>query len=306
MSHPTAPATPIPPHLFTLFLFLLSSSLAVAAEKPMEVSWYTNYSKAMAVAEKQGKMMFVFFAQPGKNKLRDHMESVVLADPEVRRKLQKYVCTKLLTDTKIRVKGNQVTVLDHAAFQKMQGKQGVAILDFANPKNPETYGRVVSAFPLTAEHKYSARQMRVILDLPPGTITQRTLIFAIRIHPDHPASTDGRLHPFLVAEAKRHSQHQARIRLQGHHHWNSRFHRINARLSSGLTACEVCAESWPGQNLVAAAIECVRCWRLSSGHWSAVRARQHSYGYDMKSGSNGVWYATGIFGRKGQSLAQSL
>ncbi len=57
---------------------------------------------------------------------------------------------------------------------------------------------------------------------------------------------------------------------------------------------EVCAESWGGQHLVEAAIECVRCWRLSSGHWSAVCARSRFFGYDMKLGANGVWYATGI------------
>jgi hypothetical protein len=47
--------------------------------------------------------------------------------------------------------------------------------------------------------------------------------------------------------------------------------------------------------LVAAAIDCVHSWRQSSGHWSAVRSRHRFYGYDMKRGSNGIWYATGIF-----------
>jgi len=50
--------------------------------------------------------------------------------------------------------------------------------------------------------------------------------------------------------------------------------------------------------LLAAAIECVRCWRLSSGHWGAVRESHPVYGYDMKRGDNGIWYATGIFGRR--------
>ena len=97
----------------------------------------------------------------------------------------------------------------------------------------------------------------------------------------------------LLAEAESHSQYQARIRLQGHHGWSARFPRIAAML--GGSPREVCAESWPGQNLVESAIECVRCWRLSSGHWSAVQARNRAFGYDMKLGANGVWYATGIF-----------
>lgn len=137
-----------------------------------------------------------------------------------------------------------------------------------------------------------------MLDLPPGTLTQRTLIYAVRTHPERPESTDGQPDPYLFDEAESHSEYQARIRLQGHHAWESRFHRINARLPAGCLASEVCAESWPGQGLLESAIECVRCWRFSSGHWSAVRQRHQVYGYDMKRGDNGVWYATGIFGRQ--------
>jgi hypothetical protein len=29
-----------------------------------------------------------------------------------------------------------------------------------------------------------------------------------------------------------------------------------------------------------------------------VRSRQSFFGYDMKRGRNGVWYATGIFARR--------
>ena len=38
--------------------------------------------------------------------------------------------------------------------------------------------------------------MAVILDLPPGTLTQRTLIYAVRTHPERPASADGQ--PCLI------------------------------------------------------------------------------------------------------------
>ena len=134
--------------------------------------------------------------------------------------------------------------------------------------------------------------------LPPGTLTQRTLIYAVRVHPEKPASTDGELDRNLLEEAEGHSQYQADIRRQGHHFWELRFPRIIGRLPGGLTAREVCAESWSGENLVEAAIECVRCWRLSDGHWSAVMAVNRCFGYDMKRGSNGVWYATGIFGSR--------
>jgi hypothetical protein len=177
----------------------------------------------------------------------------------------------------------------------MLGRPGIAIIDYRST-DADLNGSVVSTFPITESLGYTPEQMAVILDLPPGTLTQRTLIYAVRIHPEKPASTDGQPSADLLQEARSHSEYQAAIQRQGHHFWASRFARIVARLPGGLTAREVCAESWPGQRLVDAAIECVRCWRLSSGHWSAVQAPNQGFGYDMHCGNNGVWYATGIFG----------
>jgi hypothetical protein len=262
---------------------------------PPEICWHTDYRRAMDVAEEQGKMLLIFFYDPHDGGPSERFEAETLGDPRVRRELQDYVCARLPLETRIVVEGEEQTLLKHEAFREMLGRPGVAILDFAHPDDKD-YGYVVSTFPLTHKLWYGPKQMQVILDLPPGTLTQRTLIYAVRTHPDKPASTDGQLDANLLKEAESHSQYQARIRLQGHHRWAARFPRINALLPPGLTAREVCAESWPGENLVEAAIECVRCWRLSSGHWSAVRARQRFFGYDMKRGSNGVWYATGIFG----------
>ena len=62
--------------------------------------------------------------------------------------------------------------------------------------------------------------------------------------------------------------HQAAILLQGHHGWDSGFHRINARLPNGLVAKEVVAESWPNETLIEACIDCVDSWRQSPGHWA--------------------------------------
>ena len=124
------------------------------------------------------------------------------------------------------------------------------------------------------------------------------MIYAVRIHPEAPASTQGIFHLALAEEAKSHAHHQASIQVQGHHSWDSRFHRINSKLPGNVLAQEVVAESWPNETLVEACVECVNSWRQSPGHWSAVRARHPLFGYDIKRGRNGIWYATGIFGRR--------
>ena len=202
---------------------------------------------------------------------------------------------RLPLGAEIPVEGKRVRLLEEPGFEEMLNQPGLAVIDFAHPA-AAYFGCVVSTFPMIAGHWYAAENVRAILDLPPGTLTQRTLIYAVRVHPERPASTEGRLDPHLAGEAEQHSQYQASIHRQGHHFWETRFQRISAQLPAGLTAAEVCAESWPGQRLLESAIECVRCWRLSSGHWRGVSSYHPVYGYDMKRGTNGVWYATGVFG----------
>lgn len=265
------------------------------AAKPPALSWHQDYGKAVAAAEKQRQMLLIYFRANQASPTRDKFESEALADPAVKKKLKGFTLLKLPMDTQISIEGSRQTLLSHAAFSDMLGSPGLAVVDYAHPK--ASYGGcVVSAFPLTENYSYTAEQVAVILDLPPGTITQRTLIYAVRTHPERPASTDGVCDPTLAAEAESHSEYQAQIRNQGHHFWERRFHRINACLPGGLLAKEVCAESWPGQGLLESAVECVRCWRQSSGHWQAVSSPHQVYGYDMKLGANGIWYATGIFG----------
>lgn len=265
------------------------------------VEWLTDYDTAVAEAKARGKKLLVYFCTPGGNAPCNRFQAEVLAHPEVRRRMGRYLCVQMCLNGKITTqvggKEREITLIGHDAFSEMLGRPGIAIIDYANRDAPY-YGRVVSTFPITGKLWYTPEKMQVILDLPPGTLTQRTLIYAVRTHPERPRSAEGKLCSHLTEEAAEHSEYQARIRRQGHHFWNRRFHRINGRLPRGLVASEVCSESWPGERLVEAAIECVRSWRSSSGHWSAVRSRHDVYGYDMKRGSNGVWYATGIFGKR--------
>jgi hypothetical protein len=251
----------------------------------------------MTAAERRNKMLLVYFCDARGDDPCNRFKVETLDDPKVQQKLLDYVCVQVPLCAKITVDGRGVTLLEHATFREMLSKPGIAIVDFRS-SDPKLRGMVVSTFPITEHLWYTPERMAVILDLPPGTLTQRTLIYAVRIHPEKPASTDSQPSPDLLEEAQSHSQHQAEIRVQGHHSWASRFQRIVARLPGGLSAREVCAESWPGENLVEAAIECVHCWRLSDGHWNAVRSPNRFFGYDMKRGGNGVWYATGIFGAR--------
>jgi hypothetical protein len=263
-------------------------------DEPAPIAWESDYARAFGLADTQKKMLLVFFFDPAGARWK-RFEEETLADARVRRRLADFVCVRLPLDAHVTQDDKEVVLLKHAAFYEMLGQPGVAVIDLSSAA-PRLHGYVVSTFPLTASLFYGPEQMLTILDLPGGTLTQRTLIYAVRTHAERPASASGSPDPRLLQEAESHSQCQAGMCLQGHHNWASRFQRISAFL--GCTAREVCAESWPGQDLVDSAVECVRCWRCSPGHWNAVAARNCAFGYDMRRGANGVWYATGIFGMR--------
>ncbi len=278
------------------------ASEAPEAAEPMkapQIVWHDTYAAAIHQARAENKMALLWFYLSSDPQWNAYFEKYVLADPEVQQSLQeKYVCAKLTPDatvdpTKMGEEGKRV--LSHPSFAELAGQPGLVIIDMTDEESPHFHD-VVSIYPFRSG-PIDSYGMYALLNLPPGTLTQRTLVWAVMTHPERPQSAYGNWSSALSAEAEMHSQYQAAIGVQGHHQWETRFQRIISRLPGGLVAQEVCAESWPHQGLIEAARECVQSWRQSSGHWDAVRRHHPFFGYDMKRGANGTWYATGIFGR---------
>ncbi|MBN1394778.1 MAG: hypothetical protein JW959_07130, partial [Pirellulales bacterium] len=170
----------------------------------VEVSWRADYAKAMTEAENDNKMMFIYFCDPEGDELCNRFKKETLDDPRISVKLREYVCVQLPLDAKIKVRSEEIVLLEDESFAEMLGKPGIAIVDFRSTE-ASLRGAVVSTFPITDKLWYTAEQMAVILNLPAGTLTQRTLIYAVRTHPDKPESTDGEPLPTLLEEARNHS-----------------------------------------------------------------------------------------------------
>ncbi len=208
----------------------------------------------------------------------------VLADESLRSLYKDYVPLEIPVDSPF---------FRQPEYAEMLSLPGLSIVDYRDAESPH-FGKVVSVFPFLKRNIYTVGQVKTILTLPGGSLSQRSLIYAVRVHPDRPASTNSSFSEALAVEAAGHCEYMARIRVQGHQNFDARFHRLMKQLPGHMVS-EVCAESWPGESVLVAAIECVRCWRLSSGHWRGVSGRNAYYSYDMRRGSNGVWYATGLF-----------
>jgi hypothetical protein len=268
------------------------------AEERTQVVWKNDYREATVRAKVEEKLLLLWFCDPKQKDENEKWEAAVVGNPEVQRRLGGIVPVKLSLDAT--VAGSEmepgIVLLEHTAFAEMLHKPGLAIIDMRDEASPH-FHHVVSVYPFVRQ-PISRAGFLALLDLPSGSLTQRTLIWAVRTHSEGPKSATVEYSELLAAQAESHSRHQASINLQGHHHWDQRFQDINSRLGIGMVSREVCAESWPGERLVEAAEECVHSWRQSSGHWEAVSSPHACFGYDMKLGSGGAWYATGIFGDK--------
>jgi hypothetical protein len=269
--------------------------------------WLNDYVDAMDRAKAEGKLMLIHFYRSSDQRRKEAGQAAdsvanierAFSTPEIGEKLGEFVLVKLPIDTTITVQRKPLKVLDHAAFSELHKGPGIAVIDFAH-KNTEYFGYVVSVLPFTPGkyYRFQTSHLNALVNLPEGTLTQRSMILAVRIHPEHPASTAGAEDPVLLSEATGHSDYQAEVHVQGHQGWGSRFQRIIGKLlGRGISGApvEVVAESWPNQDLMDSCVDCVASWRQSEGHWNAVKAQQASYGYDIREGTNGIWYATGIF-----------
>ncbi|MEZ6049667.1 MAG: hypothetical protein R3C11_29620 [Planctomycetaceae bacterium] len=252
------------------------------------LDWHTDYGAAYKEARLSKKQLLICFELKTEES-QSNFEQTVLASEQLSDDLDKF--TRVVLPTSTNVPGKEENLLEHASFHHMHRSPGIAVLDLTNEESP-LYSLLVSAHPFSYERAYSLDEVSTILSLPSGTITQRTMIYALKRHPERPQSVNAVPHNYLMHMSNVNSSTMARMHQVGHHNWTNRFHQINGAVG-GLSS-EV-AVSGNGYTLLDVANSCIRTWRSSSGHWNSMRKHHRYYGYDMVQSSNGTWYATGIF-----------
>ena len=267
------------------------------------LAWHTDYASAYREAKEQKKMLFIFFRDEKQPRVADSYESKVLASDGLKEHLS--ACVRVVLPLGARVPvgnaaesgssnaANPMRLIDHSAFQFQARQQGIAMVDLVDSKKT-FYGQVVSAHPFTQGRHYTVGSTRTVLGLPQGTVTQRTMLYVIRMHPERPRSCNGnqRCNNYLLTQAASPSRYMANANQAGHQGWDSRFQQISGALG-GRGVSEVAVQG-SGRTLVDAAQDCLNLWRSSSSHWSAVSGNSWQYGYDMKRAADGSWYATGL------------
>jgi len=276
-------------------LVLIGGQQAYSAEQIGRHAWQTDYYEAYRQAQQEQKLLLIFFRDAQEGPAATAYTETVLPQSELHETLGDYVRVVLPTDIQIPTDDDhpKTRLLDHEAFKHMQQQQGIAVMDLIDDETGQ-FGKLISAHPFSPGRFYSLRATQIVLGLPRASITQRALIYAIRIHPESPKSTESDVDEHLLSETHKHSRVMARIEQVGHHNWDRRFHELNAHFDN-LIVGEVAAVSWGGETLIEGAKDCVHAWRQSPGHWAGVSGKHVFYGYDLVLGASGKWYATGLF-----------
>jgi hypothetical protein len=276
-------------------LILIGGQQAFAAEQVGGHTWHTDYYEAYRQAQREHKLLLIFFQDAHESSAAAAYLELVLAQPELHDALDEYVRVMLPVDVEVPASDDHpaARLLDHEAFEHMEHQHGIAVMDLIDDETGQ-FGKLISAHPFPPGRYYTMHATQIVLGLPRATITQRALIYAIRIHPECPQSTDCDVDPRLLSETHKHSRVMARIEQVGHHDWDRRFHELNAHFDN-LIVGEVAAVSWGGETLIEGAKDCVAAWRQSPGHWAGVSGAHLFYGYDLVLGASGKWYATGLF-----------
>ncbi len=100
------------------------------ASQGSEIQWQDDYTQATRQAMAAQKMLFIFFHDPRPNSARNAFETRSLTADVLRPFAERYVWAKVPTDATITIDGRSTKVLSHAAFREMQGRQGIAIVDY--------------------------------------------------------------------------------------------------------------------------------------------------------------------------------
>ena len=271
--------------------------------------WETDYTYAMATAKSASRSLLIYLCADDETEIPEALaalpvvsacqkfDTVILDDCFVRSELCRYVLLKLPMDAKVTdQEGMEMSIYSLPGFEHMLGHPGLVVIDFErrDSRDKPYYGGVVGILPFMRGMCPTATQTETFLGLPPGTLTQRTLTYAVRIHPDQPLSSDGEPIPAVVRVATEHALYQAERGVLGHQNFGARSARVKEVLGGGMPA-EICAQSQSGIGLFDGAIGCMRAWRYSSAHWSIAKRSHRYYGYDMVRGKNGAWYAVGFF-----------
>ncbi|NQV24786.1 MAG: hypothetical protein HQ518_10495 [Rhodopirellula sp.] len=183
-------------------------------------------------------------------------------------------------------------LLKHRSFRHLGARQGIAIVDLTDPASLN-YARVVSVLPLPESGPFNSDELTLTLNLPKGSISQRTLLFAIRkTIPDSNLSMR-EFSPTLIELARRNSRYMANAGQAGHFDQEIREQRIEAEFGPQAELKELVFATESDTTIHDAALQAVTSWIGTPESFEVLDTPATAMGMEMfQNSESGRWFVT--------------
>lgn len=185
-------------------------------------------------------------------------------------------------------------LLEHRSFRHLRGQAGVAIVDLTDAQGPN-FGRVVSALPLPSDGRFSPEVLETLLQLPTGSIGQRSMILAVRTGVTGDNFTTGEANSQLHQLANRNARLMAQAEQAGSYDQAARVTAIRESFGDGIRIGELLFATDGPTTVQEAAIQAVSKWMQSPEDRRVLNGSSFAYGIELfQSPTSQRWFATCI------------
>ncbi len=258
--------------------------------------WHGDYLAAYQQAINDKKMLVMLFHDASNPDLSETRTSGFGAG-ELQESLDKYVRVSLpinFVAPSADPNAPRTRLLEHRSFRHLRDRAGVAIVDLTDAQGPN-YGRVVSALPLPSDGRYSPEVLGTLLQLPSGSIGQRSIVLAVRTGVSGDNFTLGDPKAELHQLANRNARLMAQAEQAGSYDQVARVTAIRESFGDDIRIGELYFASEGPATVQEAAIQAVSKWMQSPEERRTLEGRSFAYGIELfQSPSSQRWFATCI------------
>jgi len=189
-------------------------------------------------------------------------------------------------------KGLPNLLLKHRSFRHLGTQPGIAVVDLTNRSSPN-YARVVSVLPLPESSQFQNDSLTLALNLPKGTISQRTLLFAIRSTVPDSSLSMREFNSTLVELAHRNSRYMANSGQAGSFDQETHRQRIEQEFGPQAELKQLVFATDSEATIHEAALQAVTSWIETSESFDVLDAPATAMGMDMfQNFESGRWFVT--------------
>ncbi len=265
------------------------------------LSWHNDYLAAYVEASQEKRYLLMLFRESIAGGEPLATTDTVFA-PSIRPMLEQFSRVELPLNAAMPVLSSKANdsqngdlpnlLLKHRSFRHLGMQPGIAIVDLTDPTSTN-HARVVSVLRLPGNGQFNDDDLMLALNLPKGSIGQRTLLFAIRSTVPDSSLSMREFSPTLIELAHRNSRYMAQAGQVGSFDEDTRNQRIVQDFGPQAELKELVFATDSETTIREAAFQAVTNWIETSESFDVLDAPVTAMGMDMfQNSESGRWFVT--------------